>query len=512
MVVSGAHPLLKHSLAHNGGPATRSSLQSAFRLALKRAAGGPAQSLCDAVGTGGTWSRDGVIVFARGAGALQRVTAEGGTPEPVTSLDASRQENVHMTPRFLPDGRHFLYLVRSAQRGHSGIYAGSLDAKPEAQPRQRLLETDTQAEYAPGRSGGPGYLLFLRETTLMAQPFDAGSLRLSGSAVPVAEQVGSMPTGAFGVFSASTNGTLVHRSGGFVTQLAWVDREGRPLESVGPPADQRDPALSPDQQRVAVGRVDAGADIWLLELARGAAPSRFTFHSASDASPVWSPDGRRIVFASQRDGAGNLYVKLSSGAGDEELLLKSAEQKWPVDWSPDGRFILYVAVGPKSAEDLWVVPAAEGGNRAQRAPPIPFVQTEFRERQGTFSPDGRWIAYTSDESGGHEVYVRPFPPSGGKWQVSTAGGFSPRWRPDGRELFYIGLTRKMMAVEVKAAGATFERGVPKPLFELRTLLGTMAVGNHYAVSRDGRRFLVNSPAEEAVTTPITVVMNWAPKN
>ena len=477
-------------------------------------AGGPAQTLCDTSGVGGAWTRDGVIIFGRPSGGLQRVAAEGGVPAPVTSLDASRQENAHLAPRFLPDGRHFLYLVRSTQREQNGIYVGSLDAKPEAQPRQRHVETDTQAEYVPDRRGGPGYLLFLREATLMAQPFDPAGLRLTGSAVPVAEQVGAVPYLA--TFSASTNGTLAYRSGAFSTQLAWFDREGRPLGPVGPLGDHRDPALSPDQQRVAFSRHDAGtADIWLLELARGAA-SRFTFHPALDSSSVWSPDGRRIVFASQRDGPGNLYVKLASGAGGEELLLKSAEQMWPVDWSSDGRFVLYVSVGPKSAEDLWVLPAAEGGAGPEGAPrkPVPFAQTQFRERQGAFSPDGRWIAYISDESGRGEVYVQASPGAAsgasGKWQVSTTSGANPRWRPDGKELFYIA-GRKMMTVDVKTAGSSFERGVPRPLFDVRTVF-TPAVGNHFAVSQDGRRFLINGPAEETAVTPITVVMNWAPKN
>ena len=457
--------------------------------------GGPAQTLCDArQAGGGAWSRDGIIVFVRNPGeGLYRVPATGGTPAPLTTLDKSRNETVHSWPYFLPDNRHFLYVGRSVQREKSGIYVGSLDSKDA----RLLVNIESGAAYAP-----PGYLLFVRERTLMAQPFDAVKLQLTGEAVPVAEQVGLNIGNARAQFSVSETGVLVYRNfvSGGNAQLVWFDRSGKQLGTVWDPAGISGVRLSPDGKRVAVQRFDTEKgtfDIWLVDLTR-AIPSRLTFDPASEVNPVWSPDGTRILFSSQREGVGNLYQKPSSGAGQDELLLRSDETKLANDWSLDGRYILYQALGV-GGFDLWFMPLFDERKSVQ------YLSTEFTERGGRFSPDGRWVAYVSTQSGNGEVYVRSFPVSGGQWQISNSGGDAPRWRHDGRELFYIAADNKLMAVEVNENSGTFEFGIPKPLFELRA---NLAVASPYDVAADGQRFLVAALDEQGGAPPATVVYNW----
>lgn len=459
--------------------------------------GGPTQTLADVRGGGGgTWNRDGVILFARTSDGLYRVSATGGAQTPVTTLDESRKETSHVWPYFLPDGRHFLYLARSVQRENTGVYVGALDSKE----RKLLLNADSSVAYAP-----PGFLLFLRERTLMAQPFDPNKLQLTGEPFPIAEQVGSNSVTGRAFFSVSETGVLALLSSNAAnTQLAWFDRGGKQLASVGMPAVDTGVRFSPDEKRLAVVRFDPQAgspDIWLIDLARNS-PSRFTFDPASETTPVWSPDGSRIIFASNRDGVPNLYQKLSSGAGNDEALLKSAEPMLSHDWSPDGRFILYGVLSPKTNVDLWLLPLF--GDQK----PALFIQTEFAESQGRFSPDGRWVAYISNESGSFQVYVQSFPSSGGKWQVSTGGGAQPQWRRDGKELFYLAPDRKLMAVEVNGTGPTFVPGVPKPLFDAHVSNVFPGNGHYYTVTGDGQRFLVNTLVGDSAPVPFTIVMNW----
>jgi Tol biopolymer transport system component len=449
---------------------------------------GHTQTLADAPGyRGGTWNRDGVIVFAENQTPLQSVPASGGLPAPVTALDGSRQEISHRFPFFLPDGRHFLYLGRSSQKENTGIYVGSLESKET----HRLVSADSMGVYA-----SSGYLLFTRDLILMAQPFDASSLKGTSEAFPIAERIRYDSGSGFAQFSASENGVLVYLSGAIPSaQLTWLDREGKKIAEVGQPGSFQQIRLSPDNKRAAVQLIDpqtATPDIWVIDIARGSS-SRFTFDPAFDAVPQWSSDGSRIAFSSDREGQMNIYQKLSSGAGGEEEVFKSSERKILNDWSSDGRFIAYHVLAGSTKSDIWILPLL--GDRK----PYPFLQTKFGELQAQFSPDARWIAYVSDESGNQEVYVQSFPVSSGKWKVSTGGGNQPRWSSDGNELFY-NVFEKYMAVEVKTAGQSFEAGVPKLLFEIR--------GSAWDVSADGKRFLIAVPVEERNAPPVTVVLNW----
>ena len=466
---------------------------------LKRidVSGGPAQTLCDAPGNGGgTWNREGVIVFMRNnlGDGLYRVSSTGGTPTPVTTLDKSHNEIGHAWPRFLPDGRHFLFLSLGNLQEKTAIFVGSLDSKET----KLLLNAQSNMAYAP-----PGYLLFAREQTLMAQGFNADRLELTGEAVPVAEGIGrALSTGSI-FFSVSETGLLVYRSSQLAagSQLVWFDRAGKQLGTLGAPGGYAAIRLSPDGKHVALQRPDdekRTLDIWLIELAHGT-PTRLTFDPAIDAYPIWSPDGSHIAFASTREGLANLYQKLSGGAGGDELLFKSDDPKLPTDWSPDGRYLLYQDRSQKDL-DLWVLPLF--GERK----PMVFLQTDFAEQYARFSPDGRWIVYVSNESGKTEVYVRSFPDSGGKWQISNGGGAQPHWRRDGKELFYLSPDKKLMAVEVNGSSGTFQSAIPKPLFDLH--VNSTDRFSDYDVTADGQRFLVNTVVEQNARSPVTVVMNW----
>jgi Tol biopolymer transport system component len=357
------------------------------------------------------------------------------------------------------------------------------------------------------------HLLFLRDGALMAQPMDSRTFEMAGEAFPIAERVGWFQ--AYGYFSASDNGVLAYRSGAgeFGTmQLMWFDREGKPLSAAGPPGLNNEFALSPDGKQVAVSQRDpqtGNMDLWLLDVLRGV-PQRFTFDPAQERSPIWSPDGSRVTFASNRDGPFNLSQKDAGGTGSEQALFKSDLTKYPLDWSSDGRRLLYYVEDLKTKADLWVLPLDSPGK------PAPFLLTPFNETQGQFSPGpeaAHWVAYASDESGSFQIYVQPFPAAAsggsGKFQISTGGGLQPRWRGDGKELFYLAPDGKLMAVEVKTS-PRFESGVPKALFATRIFgPGPATHVFHYAVARDGKRFLVATvPAEEPESVPITVVVNW----
>jgi dipeptidyl aminopeptidase/acylaminoacyl peptidase len=347
----------------------------------------------------------------------------------------------------------------------------------------------------------------------MARPFDEKRLQFAGEAARVADTVGT--TGGFvGLFSASGNGILATSNGGNGNrQLVWYDRQGKVLSRVGDPQRRDEMSMSQDGTRVAEGRIDSAGiwAVWVLDLARGFS-SRFTFESGGAGNAIWSPDGSQIVYAAGGGQSPDLYRRVANGATKEEILFHSDSTKAPLDWSPDGRWLLYMERGKDTGADLWALPDASGPVDLERKP-IPYLVTPFNEQQAKFSPDGKWVAYSSNESGTVEVYVRPFPASsGGKWLVSNGGGNEVRWRPDGKELFYISPGGDLMAAEVNASGSALEISSPKTLFRTQILggLGAGAIGAwRYAVSKDGQRFLINTAMEQTAATPITVVTNWA---
>jgi eukaryotic-like serine/threonine-protein kinase len=481
-------------------------------------AGGPAETVCDTAQDiqGGSWNRDGVIVFGQSNEAgriiLMRVSANGGTPTPVTALNASRGETVHAFPSFLPDGRHFVYWIDSTTPANKGIFVGSLDAKPEEQDLRQLVVTDQLAAYAPSSDPDVGQLLFVREGALMAQPFDARRLALTGEPVTVAERVGFLS--AYPYFSASNNGVLAYRTDSGSSQqaqLAWYDRQGKLIGKVGEPGLFLQFALSPDGTRVGVHSIDPqhpASIVLLVDLLRGTT-TRFTFGSFNYYSSAWSQDGSRIIFVSNQGDKFGLYEKAVNGEKEEELLFQSKENMVATSWSHDGRFLLYFTVDSRNYSDLWVLPL-EGDRK-----PVPFLRTEFDEGQGYFSPDGRWVAYYSNETGRAEIYVRPFTAdspreassAGPKWLISTAGGVEPRWRADGRELFYVALDGKLMAVDV-TTGPVFEAGVPKALFQTPVAHPEFGVVGAAEPAADGKRFLFEIPAGQIAQPPFIVVQNW----
>ena len=474
------------------------------------ASGGRPQTLCDVTGSprGGAWSSDGTIIFTPDyTTPLYKISAGGGTPTPITEFDVSRNENSHRWPCFLSDGRRFLYFSRGAGDEGRAIVVGSLDSTD----RKIVIDGDSRAILAYDRkthSDLGSYLLFVRNRVLMAQAFDERNLRVFGDALPLADDIQlfgeSGPTG-YAAFSVSTDGVLAYRSGlSSVVQFMWVDRSSRQLTPVGAPGLYTEPSLSPDEKRVMFDRTESqpnSVDLWSLDLARSTT-SRFTFNPGQDVCSVWSPDGSRIVFSSNRNGQMDLYQKNSSGTGNEELLLNTDVELFADDWSLDGRYLLYESNDPKTKFDLWLLPMV--GDRK----PVPFLQTQFNEAHAQFSPEGRWVAYASDESGRAEVYVQAVGASGGKWQISTGGGDQPRWRRDGKELFYLSPARQLMSVPI-ISGAAFEAGIPVQMFELfvpsKSLTGDR---NDYVVADNGRKFLVCNFVDRERARPITLVSNW----
>ncbi len=485
-------------------PDSRFIAYTAQNKLLKIAAGGGlTQTLCAVDGmASGAWSRDDVIVFNQGTSTLFRVSSEGGQPVPLTRLAAGH--TVHNFPSFLPDGRHVLFYVAASSKDLDGTYVVSLDTGES----KRLLGADSGAIYDPGSE----YLLFVRQGTLLAQSFDLKTLTLAGEPLPVAEQIESSVYLGVPAFSVSDAGVLAYGVGtGRATfQMVWVDRQGKVSGTVGPEANYRGLDLAPGGNLVATHRHDGqGGDIWVTELSRGTS-SRFTFDaSLENSSPIWSPDASQIVFGSVRTGKWGLYLKAANGAGAEERLVESNVPIAPMSWSPDGRFIVYWMNDPNTQYDLWLVPLS--GDRKT----VPLLQTPFNESHGQVSPDGKWLAYVSNETGQNEVHVQPFPAGVGRRKVSTIGGSTfPRWRGDGRELFYMERVSngKIMAVDVKSSASTFEAGTPKELFDSAYInLGHVANYQTYAVSADGQRFLIPRPfnVSEATAAPIAVVLNWA---
>ena len=460
--------------------------------------GGPAQTLTAGFSgiSAGAWSGEGVVLFTTlGLGTLptiQRVSAAGGAVTPVTTLDASRQENAHLFPHFLPDGKHFLYFARSTKTENNAIYVGSLDSEE----RKLLLNANSNVAYSP-----PGYLLYNREGTLMAQPFDAERLQLTGDPVPVAEGVQfNPPSGGGGAaFTTSESGVLAYRAGGggsFQHTLVWVSRNGAEQPLTAPPRAYDLPRLSPDGRRVVV---EIAPQVWLYDVARNTL-TRLTFEGTENQNPIWTPDGKRIVFASNKDGpVGNIFGQMADGSGGLERLTTGEYLQIPKSLSADGKLLAFHESNPTTQRDIWVLRLSD--RKAQ-----PFLRTKFNEGGEEFSPDGRWLAYVSNESGRPEIYVQPYPGPGGKWQVSVEGGTEPMWSRNGRELFYRSGT-KMMAVETTMQ-PIFSAGTPRVLFEGQYLTSVFPIpGTAYDVSPDGQRFLMVKQGEQ-VPTQINVVQNW----
>jgi serine/threonine protein kinase len=461
--------------------------------------GGLVQTICRApVGAGGAWSRDGRILFSPNAvGPLFVVASSGGTPQPASQATPGQG---HRHPRFLPDDRRYLFYVQTASTDLRGVYLGSLDGSA---PR-RLLDADSAAVLT-----SSGHLLFVRQGTLFAQALDVTQGELAGEPFAIADRIAVDGTVSLAGLTASDSGAFAYRSGESRggRQLTWFDRGGNAVGDVGQPENAAlfNPDLSEDGRLVAINRtVDVNLDVWLMDVSRGV-QRRFTFDAGAEQLPVFTPDGRYVIFSSDRKNIFDLYIKPVSGPGAEAVLLETAENKFPMSVSRDGRFLLYRNTEPNVNWDLWALPLAPPGT------PIPITRTPFQEMIGEFSPDGRWVAYQSNESGRIEVYVQSFPESTVRAQISARGGSQPRWRRDGREVFYLGLDGRLMAVPVTVdAQGQFLSDSPVPLFLTRTAGGPVPSPqkHQYAVSADGRRFLLNRMSEDSDPPHITLVLNW----
>jgi eukaryotic-like serine/threonine-protein kinase len=464
--------------------------------------GGPPITICSDCNSanGGTWNRDGVILSTNTSRLLYRVSATGGSPKPLLPL--AEGETAQLWPVFLPDGKHYLYLSLSDSPNQQGIYSASLDSSE----RKFIVATNAQATYVQS-----GQLLFMRGDVLMSQPFDLRRLTLRGEPLPVANRIEMAQNNVFpnANFAASPNGVLVWHRNTQSSQslLQWVDRSGKRLGVVDEAADYSNPALSPDDTKLAVGIRDPLTkmrDIWIFDLQRGT-KTRFTFDPADDLDSIWSPDATRIAFSSNRLGQRDIYRKPADGSGSEELLLGGkGGHKNVEDWSRDGRYLIYNYQPATGSAHLYVLPL--DGDRK----PAPFVNLEFTTQHGQFSPNGRWVAYRSSESGRPEVYVQGFTLDSsqqrGKWQVSVAGGELPRWRRDGKELFFH-FGDGFYALDVKTDGASFEAGIPRLLFEAPTVTSSPTGGPPFVVTRDGQRLLILAAAEKAINQPLEVLVN-----
>jgi Tol biopolymer transport system component len=463
--------------------------------------GGPVQTLCDAPsGRGGTWNKDGVILFTpsgRLGEVLNRVSAAGGTPTPITTLDRKRGETSHRWPEFLPDGKHFLFMAFdvSGQTTTDAIFVGSLDSKEI----KLLTPATSNASYA-----APGYLVFSRAGTLFAQRFDVSKLAADGDPVPILTGIGYMARIAHSAFAVS-GGLLLGQGGSGVplSRLKLFDRNGKEVGSVGSAEEFANVSLSPDGKSVAVDKTDQvnqNTDIWIYDL-QGPRVKRLTFDPSIDAAPMWSPDGKHLAFTSTRNQMFDIYIKPVDGSQDEKLVEGTRDvDKYPYAWSPDGKYFLYLR-GTELRTELWTLSYPELKSQG-------FLKGGFALRSAQFSPDGKWVAYTSNETGKWEVYVTSFPEAKGKWQVSNGGGEQPRWKGDGKELYFLTADGKLSAAPVRA-GAGFDVGMPVLLFQAnaRAPIATSEF-SMYDVSKDGQRFLINTQVRSTDIQPISVVMNW----
>jgi eukaryotic-like serine/threonine-protein kinase len=462
--------------------------------------GGSPSVVCDApLGRGGTWNSDGTILFAPTyESGLYQAPSSGGTPQPVTKLDKSKHDS-HRWPRFMADGKHFLYLAithNNPRDPNNGIYFASLDGKEN----RLILQGDTQADYS------AGYLLFARDTALMAQPFNSRTGALEGTPAPVADQVLVDPGTWRLAVSGTEGGLLAYVSGGAAAnQLTWYDRSGKATTLAGKILNLNHVRISPDGLKIAADLGESLSDIWIYDVQRGVS-TRFTFGPSSSVSPVWSPDGKWTAYGVLERGYLNIYRKPSSSMGQAELLLEGDDkhlQNWPTDWSPDGKSLLYTVGNLVSSAQLWQLPFS-GDDRK----PKPVMPSNFLTMEARFSPDGRWIAYASNESGRFEVYVVPASGNGGKWQISSGGGQQPLWRRDSKELFYLTTDDNLMSVPIKLNPDAVQADAAHPLFPLaNAILSVNGLVAPYDVTADGKRFIVVT-VEQGKSFPINLVTNW----
>jgi len=474
--------------------------------------GGPPLTLCNIGGnapTVGYWASDGSIYFPNGREGIFRVSQAGGEPTPVSKT--TEAETFEAVPYVLPDGRRLLYWVAASNQDQSAVWMMSLDGKE----KKRVAASTRIFGYVPPQDGGvTAHLLLMRQDTLMAQPVQAKSMELNGDPFPVAEHVGNLRSYVF--FTASPNGTLAYRTGGSAgfRQLTWVDRTGKTISKMGAAADYVALALSHDGTRAVILQnqaIDSNYDLWLYDIARDV-PSRFTFTDAEENDPVWSADGSMLAFSSRRDGPYAIYVKNTNGAAPEERIQQAEVMDRPCDWSPDGRWLMYATRRSGSGTtSLWTV---ENPLEPAKRKAAPYLQDGSNVTQGQFSPGPssgpRWVAYTSDESKrGYEVFVQSFPAGTGKFQISRGGGTQPRWRRDGKELFYVDPEGRIMGVDVNTS-PSFSAGVPHVLADTKGVLTTAQYTYRYDVTPDGQRFLINAITmdDSKAQQPIYVVLNW----
>ena len=470
---------------------------AAGKLKKKAVPGGVVETLCDARdGRGGTWSqKDEILIAPDSTGPIVTVPAKGGQPRPVTREATPSSDYSHRWPSFLPDGRHFLFLRRNPAGQQDGIYLGSLDGFD----RRRLLPDISDARYSP-----PGYLVLVRNGALVALGFNAKNLRLTDEMLLLSEHVAYHAYRWNGAFSVSGNGRLSFEAGSAsnAVSLTWFDRSGRTTGTVGSPADYGGIRLSPDGKRCAMEIRDPSTGalgIWVMDLEIAAA-TRISSASSLNVSPTWSPDGKRIVFSSSRNGHWNLFGRDSAGAGPEELLSPSRSDQAPTAWSSDGKWIAFNSNGPNPTDkyQVWTFDVTMRESS-------PLIQSGYNERDGSFSSDGRYLAYVSDETGRQEVYVRPFRSVKEKWRVSSDGGSQPSWRRDGRELYYVSPDSRLMAVSAELGGDP-RFGLPSALFEAPLQTSATDIGL-YAARADGERFLLVA-VRKGGPLGLSVVLNW----
>jgi len=460
--------------------------------------GGSPQTVCETAagsGRGGTWSRDGIIVFnGQSLSSLLQVSASGGVPQPASKMSAS--EISHRWPQFLPDGKHFLFWARGSELQDSVVYVGELGSLQA----RAILKGTSMAAYS------SGYLLFVRDTKLLAQPFDARRMDTVGEPVSIAEGVTLNELSGRAVFSASENGTLIYQSNAAPAtwNLLWFTREGKQVGSITRPAPYFSPSLSPDGDRLAVSSSgDAGKiGISLFDLRRGTW-TLLTFENGAQHTPLWAPDGKTLFYGSNSGGISQISARAADGSGSVQTILASTDaSEAPTSLSADGRYLIYdrrALTGTQTSHDLWILPLFGDGK------PFPIVQTPFDDGNGVVAPNGKWMAYQNNESGHTEIYITAFPGGGAKWQVSTSGGISPHWRRDGKELFFLDPASNMMAVDVDESGSAVRLGVPHVLF---SAAGARRGSGPFDVTADGRKFLINSGDVKESGEPMTLVINW----